>query len=571
MLADDDTLVVQQQQQDIMSNNHTAIITPCSVVAAISSEEHTAAAADDDVGGAVLTTQQPHEHGGLQCAQMPAYVLAGVMQHLWKTAAGVDGDGASADERGCCYVADDDYDGGRYSYGYHSYGGHMPKLPRWCPAVSAAVRRVCKGWQEVHDGLISTVEVKVTCNNSRLNSIPQERSSVWRKFTGVKTLTIVDRREPFFDEKGGYAVTGYFVEDAEAQLKAVAAQLTGLIQLDLRELTGLTPKGIRALAPLTALATLTLCGSCMTDDSLRHSWAPCLEALTSLAALTCLGLGSMCVTDDRLRALGSLTGLTELDMGRYCYVDVHWRIYAEVCQTMDRPSSGDVTVEGFKDLARLTALTTLRLYGGSFPRLIPVTGPGCLRALAPLTALTRLAFGRHTYVTDEDLSVLATFTGLTDLDMSSIHGDKVTDAGMKRLASLTGLTSLRLFHRVGRRYSRPIQLRFLRVATLAPLTSLTRLDLGRRYKLKAISEEDLAALRASLPGLTDLTRPPPVDPYTHCGDSDDELYEGDLFTEDEEDLSEEDLYEGDLYEDDSTDADEKTTAPPSDEAAASRV
>jgi hypothetical protein len=93
----------------------------------------------------------------------------------------------------------------------------------------------------------------------------------------------------------------------------------------------------------------------------------------------------------------------------------------------------------------------------------------------------------------------------------------------------------------------------LRVATLAPLTSLTRLDLGRRCKLKAISEEDLAALRASLPGLTDLTRLPPVGPYTHCGDSDNELYEGDLFEERHCGDSDDDLYEEDLYEEDEED------------------
>jgi hypothetical protein len=78
-----------------------------------------------------------------------------------------------------------------------SAGAHYPSVPfvpcGWKPALSATMRRVCKDWQEMHDGLLSTMRVKMTietismCPYVILSTIPYEPDG-WRKFTGLKAL-----------------------------------------------------------------------------------------------------------------------------------------------------------------------------------------------------------------------------------------------------------------------------------------------------------------------------------------------------------------------------------------------
>jgi hypothetical protein len=214
----------------------------------------------------------------------------------------------------------------------------------WGPEASAVMRRVCKGWQEIHDRLLSTMRVKLkhTVSIPR-RAIPYEPNE-WRKFTGLKALQIHT----------------YFV--TPEQLGALAS-LTGLTTLSLNVSTSnVTAKGLLALAPLTALSTLQLNGQ------VTQHLSGCLRALASLNALTSLNLGNYILTDEALMTLAPLTGLTSLHLFQ-CAGD-------------------DVTAEGLQALAPLTGLTDLDLFSWYGPD--AVTDESLRATLAPLTGLTRL-------------------------------------------------------------------------------------------------------------------------------------------------------------------------------------
>eukprot|EP00242_Pyramimonas_sp_CCMP2087_P005258 CAMPEP_0198199288 /NCGR_PEP_ID=MMETSP1445-20131203/2601_1 /TAXON_ID=36898 /ORGANISM="Pyramimonas sp., Strain CCMP2087" /LENGTH=252 /DNA_ID=CAMNT_0043869083 /DNA_START=855 /DNA_END=1613 /DNA_ORIENTATION=- len=149
--------------------------------------------------------------------------------------------------------------------------------------VSANFRYVCHAWREAHDRLVTVLKP---------SGAPPD-ASIWKKFGGVKTVVL----------------KGYFVKDDDLRgLTPLAATLTSL---DLQHCYDITNKGVKALAPLTAITSLDLTGCSRVTDMGIRALAP-LTALTSLNLFRCFK-----VTDKGLRALAPFTALTSLNLG-YC-------------------------------------------------------------------------------------------------------------------------------------------------------------------------------------------------------------------------------------------------------------
>jgi hypothetical protein len=148
--------------------------------------------------------------------------------------------------------------------------------------------------------------------------------------------------------------------------------------------------------------------TCVVDDQ----W---LQKLAELAGLvTCLDL-SHCsrvqVADNGIRALASLTAVTNLNLGDCEQVSDDW----------------------LHTVAGLAALTSLNLEGCE-----RVSDNG-LRALAGLTALTSLDLSRCGNVASEGLCALGGLTGLASLNLRCCQ--QVTDDGLRALTGLTTLTT----------------------------------------------------------------------------------------------------------------------------------
>ena len=243
----------------------------------------------------------------------------------------------------------------------------------------------------------------------------------------------------------------------------------------------------------------------VTDDILAE--LPRLPKLTSLSLHTCFY-----VTDKGLAALAPksmVTGLTRLDLS-YChsvtdgaalaqltgltYLDISQTGVRDVVLKALRPLTGltrlglsrcdNMSLAGLRALAPLTRLARLDLCACNQLTAIK------LAALAPLTSLACLDLSHSRAVSDEELRALAPLTGLTRLNLRL--SQSVGDAGVAALAPFTGLSFLNLCHctLVGDAGLR----------ALAPLTGLTRLNLNG---CRAVTDAGAEALRP-LTGLTHL-------------------------------------------------------------------
>jgi len=211
-----------------------------------------------------------------------------------------------------------------------------------------------------------------------------------------------------------------------------------LIGLNLELCGHITDAGLVYLAQAKRLQTLLLTGTAISDAGLAH-----LEPLQNLAALdleVCDG-----VTDAGCESLAKVKGLRTLVLKK----------------TGFEPHR--ITGDGLQQLAKLTELESLDLYGNSIKdadliclrglqnlreldlSLVPVTDAG-LRHLTSLTKLTHLdllyseGFG-GVLITDKGTESLAKLTRLQSLNLI---GAKLTDAGLRRLTALQNLRELNL-------------------------------------------------------------------------------------------------------------------------------
>jgi len=227
---------------------------------------------------------------------------------------------------------------------------------------------------------------------------------------------------------------------------------------------GVTDTGLKEIAKLTSLTTLTLSYTKVSDAGLKE--------LALLKNLTTLNLSNTPhVTDMGLKELAPLKNLTTLHL----YIT-------------------RVTDTGLKEVAKLTSLTTLTL---SYTK---VSDAG-LKELAPLKNLTTLTTPK---VTDQTLAVLREINLLHALtqatnpngsrpakpeDVTGLNLSNtplVTDMGLKELATLKSLTYLGLYG---------TSVTDAGLKELTPLKTLTTLDLG----YTKVTNAGVAELRKALP------------------------------------------------------------------------
>jgi hypothetical protein len=302
---------------------------------------------------------------------------------------------------------------------------------------------VCKGWQDVHDGLVFSLSVR---------NFPKAGKKCFQtlrtRFRRVKDLTIAN-----FPNHGLSASTRDLPSTSNCNASYLSlevdvfhelASLTSLTTIHLADQRlpslNVTEEGLGALSLLTDLTTLVLIG-------FEVKPAEGLKKLALLTALNTLCL-SKCssLTDDHLRAVAKLTTLTKLTINMFSVklgdlrslttlpthsltAHVHSRYVTQVW---------NVTGEGVRALAALTDLKHLDLHG-----LRGVTDDG-VNALAGLSTLTYLSLFNSRKVTDGGVRALACLTALTYLDLGFT---KVTDRGLVELVpALPFLRNLRLMN-----------------------------------------------------------------------------------------------------------------------------
>lgn len=358
------------------------------------------------------------------------------------------------------------------------------KQLQWDRSASAAFRKVCRRWQEVHDGLLVGLRVKSVPEAWRLGRrLGGVRKLDMRSCVGVsdQTISTLASITHLTD------LELYDCKITDVHIRMIAPKLINLAHLDLSNCTTVTDEGVRALSPLSSLKSLSL-ANCeeVTDEGVR-------AIAFSHAALTRLNLANCkAITTDGLRALATLTTLGKLDL-----------------------SFRKVTVEDLAVLALVHSLTSLDLFAC---RVETCQGKPAA-ALTPLHSLTGLNVSCSRELTDEGLKTLVVFfPALTQLRMDGCSA--VTSSGVKALTTLSSLHTLNLSHcraiseagvglLAGCKGLRSLDLvsscwnlgDCKNMAALASLTNLTALNLQKCCR--AFTYEGMRAL-ASLSSLTSL-------------------------------------------------------------------
>lgn len=208
-------------------------------------------------------------------------------------------------------------------------------------------------------------------------------------------------------------------------------ELTKLRVLDLSH-SMLGDVGIESLATLTELEELDLGATRITGINLHL-----LKLLPKLRKLSFKGIqrrnGGVCWTptigDRDMEAVGSLTGLEELNLGAGLGLGVK-QPGAGRTETNCRLTGGiRITDVGVAKLAKLKGLRMLELSGAA------VTATG-LQALREMPRLERLSLWNCRTLGDETAAVLAGLRGMKTLDLSDTG---MGDAGLEKLAGLPAL------------------------------------------------------------------------------------------------------------------------------------
>lgn len=333
------------------------------------------------------------------------------------------------------------------------------------------------------------------------------------------------------------------------------ARLRSLRQLKLAG-TAVTAQGLRSLIQLPELTRLSLSRTRVANDDLVH-----LKGMASLAWLSLSGTPS---TDAALSSLGSLRGLKELFVTKTEITDAGieelkatldgCRVEADPADpqrlaarwVLEQRGTASIEVDGAEQLLerlselprdacvvrkvdlssldrlRASEISKLRYCDGLMELNLAETETSdrALSTIAKLGNLKRLSLAK-TRVTDKGLSGLTQLASLESLDLSQT---RITGRGFAALSKLEGLRELKLDDcRLSDRTIAVLgdltaletltlrnagQLGDQGLEALAPLTSLTRLDLGGTKVTDAIGEqlatyEKLATLDLSRTKVTD--------------------------------------------------------------------
>jgi len=378
---------------------------------------------------------------------------------------------------------------------------------QWDRAASAAFRKVCRRWQEVHDGLLVGLRVKSVPEAWRLGRrLGGVRKLDMRHCVGVsdQTISTLASITHLTD------LELYDCKITDVHIRMIAPKLINLAHLDLSSCTTVTDEGVRALALSHAALTRLNLANCkaITTDGLR--------ALATLTTLGKLDLSFRKVTVEDLAVLALVHSLTSLDL---------FACGVETCQgkpatavtplhsltSLNVSCSRELTDDGLKTLvAFFPALTQLRMDGCS-----AITSSG-VKALTTLSSLHTLNLSHCRAISEAGVGLLAGCKGLRSLDLVSSCWNLGDCKNMAALASLTNLTALNL-----QKCCRAFTYEGMRA--LASLSSLTSLKLSaslpaleiieRRNKCKTVACGELRVFgldmkcsnEATLPPLTKLT------------------------------------------------------------------
>ena len=225
--------------------------------------------------------------------------------------------------------------------------------------------------------------------------------------------------------------------------------------------TQVTDAGVSTIGRMTKLIWLGLASEGITGESMGY-----LDGLDHLQSLDLIGSR---VGDDGMRDIGKHTTLLSLCLGRR------------------------VTPRGLAELAPLTSLEYLRVYGGfKDADLVPV---------GRLTSLQTLRLGLLD-VTDEGLSHMRNMKQLRSLSLAD--SPRVTDAGMVYVGEMTGLERLVLNSAIGDAgIARLTTLTKLRILVLH-CTKVTDASLAKLTSLEQLRELNLSGTRVSAAGVRKL-------------------------------------------------------------------
>jgi beta-lactamase regulating signal transducer with metallopeptidase domain/Leucine-rich repeat (LRR) protein len=244
---------------------------------------------------------------------------------------------------------------------------------------------------------------------------------------------------------------------------AVLASLEGLTQLRTLNLASpfnaeYTESGLKHLASLTKLQSLSLQGKKITDAGVKH-----LKGLSQLKSLRLMGCR---ITDAGLANLEGFSQLESLDLGGNFEVSDAGLIHLKSLPKLRRLDLWATRVTRSK-LVCLKELTQVEAFS------LEVSSDADLEHVKDLTKLEGLLL-RGGQITDAGLECLDGLTGLQRLDFDSTFA--VTDAGLKHLE---GLKQLRVLFLVGNTLvgGRPEPVTDAGLEHLRPLTNLQQLTL----------------------------------------------------------------------------------------------
>ena len=268
-------------------------------------------------------------------------------------------------------------------------------------------------------------------------------------------VTVLQRDAVIKRDKNGFVVavtfTGATVTDDS--LRPLAG-LVNLQRLTLAQCTQVTDAGVDNFSGCRKLRLLDLRGGTGISQA-------GIERLGSLVNLVSLRLSGPAVTDGAVAKFSSLTKMRHLVLQDASVSNAGLSVLAQMpeLEYLDLSQCTRIDSDGLPALQSLTKLKELRLW-------MHVSDAGLAR-LAGLTTLERLNLDK-THVTDAGLAHLKSLVNLVSLRLNS---NTITDAGLEHLAALTKLQELSVAYCTG------------------------------------VTEQGIAALKQSVPGLQQVKSP----------------------------------------------------------------
>ena len=301
------------------------------------------------------------------------------------------------------------------------------------PASSAAAGEDQRGWESLDEGLLPLIAYRLQETYQRSLGSARLACRQWAAelVQGCTRLKVKGKGPPDWEHRfcGLKELVWLAPENVGQSLPATLRSLrlrrcrdedllmlrglTDLVSLDLSQCRRTQTTGITGLEELELVPNLTSLDLSECDGIMDVD----LEELGHISALASLNLSRTNITDEGLKHLKHMTNITSLDLSDCC----------------------DISDEGLKHLKHMTNITSLSLESRNLSLMITDEG---LKELKNFSFLASLSLERNERITDEGMKELKEMPCLTSLNLRKCLN--LTNEGLEELQYMSNLTSLDL-------------------------------------------------------------------------------------------------------------------------------